>query len=165
MPEVRINESYRPLAEELVRKFPELKDVKLAEVLFVDSDGGGSGDTIKYGEVKKIPDLVSQVIQQQYGKWIRYIVVVYRMSCTEFSREQRTLQMYHQLRHIGEDGLVKHDIEEFTNVAAAIGADWAKTKRKIPDILAGDFDWSKIEGPQLRMVFGGQNAAAAGRGD
>lgn len=162
MPEIHINEGYRPLAVDLLKRFPnELKHVKLDEILFVDSDGGGTGAKAKFGEVKQIPDLVSRVIEEKYGRWIRYIVVFFKNNCMLLSREQRVLMMYHQLRHIGEDGLIKHDVEEFGNIAATIGADWASTKRKIPDILAIGFDWAKIEGPQLRMTLPDGTATVA----
>jgi hypothetical protein len=168
MPEITLNEGIRPLAKSIIAKFPEeLNHVQLDEILFVDSDA--EGGSVKYVEVKKIPDLISRVIEKKHNRWYKYIVVVYQTACSEFSREQRVLSIYHALRHIGEDGLVKHDIEEFSNVAAAIGPDWARTKRKIPDILAEGFDWSKIEGPQLRLFTGGKStdeptAAAAGAG-
>jgi hypothetical protein len=158
MPEITLNEGIRPLAKSIIAKFQELNHVQLDEILFVNSDA--EGGSVKYVEVKKIPPIVAQTFEKKFNRWYQYIVVVYQTNCAEFSREQRVLSIYHALRHIGEDGLVKHDIEEFAQVALTIGADWARTKRKIPDILAENFDWSKIEPAQQRLFQEGEGPKA-----
>jgi hypothetical protein len=90
-----------------------------------------------------------------------YILETRSYYTDSMQREQLIALLYHELRHIDKDGyIVKHDVEDWGNMVATLGIDWATTQATIKDILSDDFDeWSVLEpvAKQLNM-FGGLRA-------
>lgn len=72
----------------------------------------------------------------------------------DMSREQIVALMYHELRHIGRLGeLVPHNIEDWSNMIATLGTDWATSKSDIDDILADDFKWDELRKAGTQMTI------------
>ncbi len=74
---------------------------------------------------------------------------------SRMSAEQVVALVYHELRHIDEDGdLVKHDIEDWDSMVATLGKDWNSTKAEILDLLDDEFPgWDSLRrsGKQISM--------------
>lgn len=145
-----INEAYRPIAEALVKKFPELKYVPVKAILFVDNTETKAKhkDKLKYAQIMKVPDKWVQVIYQLTGRAFTYVVEVFKQNTEEMAREQIIALIYHKLRHIGPGGELKaFEIEEWVTTYHKLGSNWATTKALIPDLLEDGVDWDSIVGP------------------
>ncbi|HEY3314359.1 MAG TPA: putative metallopeptidase [Bacillota bacterium] len=175
MPDYQPADLYAGYAKALVRKMPELRHVPIGSIVFVENVAKAAKPTrrrrlssvfkapkkklVKYAACRKLSPLIHYLT----GK--SYVIEVFQDACQNFSREKMAILMYHELKHIAEDGkLAKHDIEEWGLVTRAIGADWTITQRILPDILASDFSWAKYRAPQVTfadVVEEGQPKAAA----
>ncbi len=153
---------YQSYARALVQKMPELRHVPIGSIEIVQNVAKNAkprrvrqtkvtdkpkSKLVKYAVTRRLSPLLQYLTRKQY------VIEVFQDACQNFSREQRQLLMYHELKHIAEDGkLTKHDIEEWGQVTRSIGADWAVTQRSLPDILAPDFDWSLWRAPQITFA-------------
>jgi hypothetical protein len=147
-----INEAYRPIAEGLVKKYPELRHIAPAAIIFIDNtEGSGkSRDKYKSAQTGKLPEKWSDVIHQLTGRRFDYYIEFFKRNIEQMSREQIVALVYHELRHIGPDGeIIHHDIEDWANMHYKLGANWASTRATIPDLLADGVDWDSITGPRL----------------
>lgn len=146
----RINESYRPIAAALIKKYPELKHIAVESILFVEDMESAKKNKgqIVFAQISTIPKKWSDIVYQATGQPFDYLLEVYKISTGMMSREQIIALIYHELRHIATDGSLKgHDIEDWTNMVEKLGVNWNVTKGFIPDLLAADVDWESIEGP------------------
>ena len=145
-----INESYRPIAQTLVKKYEELKHIAVDSILFVEDTESvkkAKGQII-FAQISTIPEKWSDIVYQTSGQPFDYLLEIFKINTAMMSREQIVALIYHELRHIGTDGSIKgHDIEDWTNMVEKLGLDWANTKGSIPDLLAEGIDWESIEGP------------------
>lgn len=151
-----INEAYRPIAEALTNKFRELRHIPVKSILFVDNeDGSGkSMDRIKNAQIGKVPDKWQEIIYQVSGRTFQYFMEFFKKNIRNMSREQIIALVYHELRHIGFDGDIKHhDIEDWSEMIHGLGLNWSSTKTIIPDLLAEGIDWSNINEMGQQMLF------------
>ncbi|MDF2545801.1 MAG: hypothetical protein K0R93_699 [Anaerosolibacter sp.] len=148
------NYLYRPIAERLVEKFPELKHVKPNLILFLeDVDfAPGSAKNLWIAQMK----LANKQLSAMTG--YQYILETRSYYIDSMQREQLIALLYHELRHIDKDGdIVKHDVEDWSNMVATLGIDWATTQATIQDLLSDDFNqWHELEpmAKQLNMFSG-----------
>jgi len=153
-----INEYYRPIAEKLVEKFPELKYAPVKNILFVENteDERKKSHKTVFAQISKIPGRWEQIIQQMTGKQFEYMIEIFKENVAGMSREQIVAVIYHELRHIQltMDGdspkidLVGHDIDDFINMIEKLGANWPNTRARIPDLLDDSItNWDSIQGP------------------
>ena len=146
----RINESYRPIAAALIKKYPELKHIAVESILFVEDT-----ETIKknkgqivFAQISAIPEKWSDIVYQATGQPFEYLLEIFKINTAMMSREQIIALIYHELRHIGEDGkIIDHEINDWINMVEKLGVNWNVTKGSIPDLLDVDVDWESIEGP------------------
>ena len=146
----RINESYRPIAAALIKKYPELKHIAVESILFVEDTESTKKNKsqIVFAQISAIPEKWSDIVYQATGQPFDYLLEIYKFNIMQMSREQIIALVYHELRHIATDGSIKgHEIEDWTNMVEKLGLDWANTKGSIPDLLAEGIDWESIEGP------------------
>ena len=145
-----INESYRPIAAALIKKYPELNHIAADSILFVEDTESlkkNKGQTV-FAQIGTIPEKWSDIVYQTSGKPFEYLLEIFKINTAMMSREQIIALVYHELRHIGTDGSIKgHDIEDWTNMVEKLGLDWANTKGSIPNLLSDGVDWESIEGP------------------
>jgi hypothetical protein len=145
-----IKESYRPIAQALVKKFDEISHVMVNNVLFVEdqiSTKKKAGKTI-FAQVSKVPEKWDDIIYQITGRHFDYMMEIYKINIFQMSREQIYALIYHELRHIDTDGEIKgHDIEDWTNMIEKLGADWNVTRNGIPNLLDEHVNWEDIIGP------------------
>lgn len=145
-----INESYRPIAAALIKKYPELNHIAADSILFVEDTESlkkNKGQTV-FAQISTIPEKWSDIVYQTSGQPFEYLLEIFKINTAMMSREQIIALVYHELRHIGTDGSIKgHDIEDWTNMVEKLGLDWANTKGSIPNLLSDGVDWESIEGP------------------
>lgn len=146
----RINESYRPIAAALIKKYPELKHIAVESILFVEDTESlkKNKGQIVFAQIGTIPEKWGDIVYQISGQPFDYLLEIFKINTAMMSREQIIALVYHELRHIGIDGSIKgHDIEDWTNMVEKLGLDWANTKGSIPNLLSDGVDWESIEGP------------------
>lgn len=145
-----IKESYRPIAQALVKKFDEISHVMVNNILFVEdqiSIKKKAGKTI-FAQVSKIPEKWDDIIYQITGRHFDYMMEIYKFNIINMSREQIYALIYHELRHIGTDGkMVDHEINDWVNMVEKLGMNWNTTRAPIPDLLDEGIDWDSITGP------------------
>lgn len=93
-----------------------------------------------------------------------FIIEVRDYFSRDMSREQIIALVYHEMRHIGEEGdLLHHDLEDWSNLVATFGFNWAGADRNIADLLDDDFAGFKELGigRQLTIYEGGSAAMVA----
>lgn len=146
---LKVNESYRPIAEKLVEKFKELKTVKVNSILFLDNTETRktSKGKLVFAEIGKIPGKWQEILMQTTGFYFNFTLTIYKENIEHMSRAQIIALIYHELRHIQEDELIGHDIEDWHEMHDKLGYDWDTTMADIPNLLSNTFDWSKIESP------------------
>jgi predicted metallopeptidase len=74
----------------------------------------------------------------------QFAIVFYHMNCDYMTKQQSTILLLHELRHIGRNGkLIDHDVQDF-RALLGINIDWAAEGAKLPDILkAGEKIWQR----------------------
>lgn|GEM_PF-326100 len=144
-----VNDAYRPIAEALVKKYDELKHVRVNEILFIDNltGKGTTLDKRKNAQVSRIPAKWQEIIAQLTGRNnFSYFMEFYKVNISQMSREQIVTLIYHELRHFGPDGKLRHhDIEEWNEIAQKMGPGWSNAHKSIPDLLDESFDWENIQ--------------------
>lgn len=147
-----INDEYRPLANNLIRKYETLKHIPVGSILFLENTDskGKNKNKVKYAQINKMPDKWQQIIKQLTGRYFGYYMEIYKRNTEKMSREQVIAAIYHELRHIGRDGeIIHHDIEDWADMYYHLGHDWATTKRVIPNLLDEGVNWDSIMVPRL----------------
>lgn len=137
---------YRPIAAKLAEKFEELKHIPVNKILFIEDMEWEKPDSLKpkrhwMARIKKVP----KELYAMTG--IEYILETRNYFIEQMSREQIIALIYHELRHIDQYGdLVPHDVEDWGNMVATLGMDWATTKGPVKDLLDEDFIvWRELE--------------------
>ena len=147
-----IREQFRPIAEALVAKYPELKHIRVDQVLFVaDTTGTGKDqDKRKKAQIKPIPAKWTEILHQVTRQWYTWLMEFFAMNCSGLRHEQYVALVYHELRHIGLDGKpCAHDIEDWQEMIGALGVDWNAQREddgEFPDLLAPGVDWDRLMG-------------------
>ena len=145
-----INESYRPIAVALIKKYPELKHISANSILFVEDTESfkkAKGQTV-FAQIGTIPDKWSDIVYQISDLPFDYLMEIYKLNTMQMSQEQIVALIYHELRHIGPDGkIIDHEINDWVNMIEKLGVNWNATQENIPNLLDADINWDKITGP------------------
>ncbi|QZY56687.1 putative metallopeptidase [Crassaminicella profunda] len=145
------NYQYRPIALRLVDKFNELNYIDPFQILFIEDMEWQPG-TAKNPWIARIK-IANKEMKDMLG--YEYILEVRNYYIDRMQREQIIALIYHELRHIDKDGaLINHNIEDWSNLVATLGKDWATTQAKIKDILDEGFEeWDELDSvaKQLNM--------------
>jgi hypothetical protein len=137
------NYMYAPIARKLIEKFDELEGININEILFLE-DTEWEPANAKYNW-KAITRKTNKHFQELTG--YKYIVETRQYYTEKMSREQLVILIYHEIRHVDpdDDGLKKHDIEDWNNVIATFGKGWDSTRARLKDILSDEFEsWNCI---------------------
>lgn len=134
---------YKSIAKRLVAKFPELKHISIPRVLFIedmewkDPVNGKSQWMAKISKANK---------QFETMSGYSYILETRNHYIEKMSREQIVMLLYHELRHIDKFGdLIPHDVEDWSNLLATVGTDWATTQTKIKNLIDDEIIWIELE--------------------
>lgn len=154
-----MNYRYRPIAEQLVRKFKELKHILPEEILFLEDTEWEPTPAAKQPWIARIKKANKQLTA---ATGYEYVFEARHYYTGDMGAAKITALVYHELRHIDKEGdIIRHDIENWSNMVATLGHDWATTMADIPNILDKDFPgWRELPGRahQLNMfaVSGGR---------
>jgi len=139
------NYIYRPISIRLIEKFEELKHISPQKILFIEDmhwEKPNSEKPKKYwvARMKKANKQLESMLGYEY-------ILETRSYYTEkMQREQIIALVYHELRHINKYGDIEsHDIEDWDNMVATLGKDWATTEAQIPNLLDDYIRWDKLE--------------------
>lgn len=131
---------YRPIAKKLVEKFPELKHIKPMGILFIEDMEWEMPDSVK-PKRHWMARILKANKHLDFMTGYDYVLETRNYFIDRMSREQLVALIYHELRHIDKYGdLVSHDVEDWDNLVATLGRDWATTQAQIIDILDDDFE-------------------------
>lgn len=131
---------YRPIAKKLVEKFPELKHIKPMGILFIEDMEWEMPDSVK-PKRHWMARILKANKHLDFMTGYDYVLETRNYFIDRMSREQLVALIYHELRHIDKYGdLVSHDVEDWDNLVATLGRDWATTQAQIIDILEDDFE-------------------------
>lgn len=136
---------YRPIAKRLIEKFPELKHIKPMGILFIEDMEWEMPDSAK--PKRHWMARISKANKHlDFMTGYDYVLETRNYFIDRMSREQLVALIYHELRHIDKYGdLVSHDVEDWDNLVATLGRDWATTQAQIIDILEDDFEgWREL---------------------
>jgi predicted metallopeptidase len=153
------NYIYRPIAEKLVGKYAEIGHVRPKNILFIEDMEWKKPNSLKpksYWQAR-----ISMATKQfEAITGYDYILETRNYFIERMSREQIVALIYHELRHIDQYGdLQDHDIEDWDNMVATLGKDWAKTKSEIADLIEDDVFWRNLEPVAKQLdIFNGLKA-------
>jgi predicted metallopeptidase len=156
----KINEIWRSVAEALCDKYPELGHIDVDEIIFLDNikGKGKSRGRLIYAQTGLVSERWQEVIYQMTGQAFSFFIEFFKENTQHLSREQMIVLLYHELRHIDEEGqLVAHHIEEWVEVLEGVGHGWSFAGKTIPDLLDVDVDWESLIGSRTRKLFGDQD--------
>ncbi|WFD09756.1 putative metallopeptidase [Tepidibacter hydrothermalis] len=148
------NYLYGPLAKRLIEKFDEIRHIKSEKILFIEDTEWEPGISKQpwIARIKKANKELESITGYEYVMEIRGYYT------DKMSKSQVIALIYHELRHIHQDGtLIKHNIEDWSNMVATLGKDWATTMEAIENILDDDFiGWDDLRkaGRQISMFEG-----------
>lgn len=157
---------YGPIAAELIEKFEELRHIDAGRVLFLENTNwkppkGGISKWTWIARVKK----ANEHLQRIWG--YDFIMEIREWFSCQMSTEQIIALVYHELRHIGEDGsLLHHDVEDWNNMVATLGTNWDSPEAEIINLLSDDFkefEALRSVGRQMSLQSTGSSAALAGK--
>ncbi len=136
------NYYYRPIAEKLIEKFTEIRHINPHKILFIEDTDWEEKKTTGRTWMAR-----TKIANKEFTDMTGYdYIIEFREFYTErMQKEQIVALVYHELRHIGTDGkLVKHDIEDWENMVATLGVDWATTLGDIPDLIDELDEWDEL---------------------
>ncbi len=149
------NYIYRPIAVKLIKKFEEIGHIKPNKILFIEDMEWEKPDSTK---PKRHWQARISKTNKQFADMsgYEYILETRNYFIERMDRAQIIALIYHELRHIDQWGdLQPHDIEDWDNMIATLGKDWATTKAEIENLIDDDIIWRELE-PRAKQldVFG-----------
>lgn len=145
------NYLYYPLVKKLIGKFKELNHIHYSKILFLVDEYWEPGSAARNWIAK-----TSKANAQLRESWgYDYIIEIRQYYTEKMDDAQVVALIYHELRHIGAGGELKdHDIEDWDNMIATLGKDWAQNEISIPNILDDDFAyWSNLRKAGMQISF------------
>lgn len=85
-----------------------------------------------------------QAILAQYKANVKFAIELYGSDWQAMPNAKRQAVLFHELLHIPapvDNGLVKHDVEDFDIMVQALGTKWFKADA-LPEILSGEVDFN-----------------------
>jgi len=153
------NHKYEQIAKKLVERFEELAHIDTSKILFLEDPDyvKKSGKRQWMARVRKAPKELVEI----WGYW--FIMEIRSWFIENTTDNQRVALIYHELRHCGEGlDVVKHDVEDWSNMVNALGTDWTEAISDITDIMDDGFDWDNLRQQLTLLNF--DQAAKSNRG-
>lgn len=153
---------YQPITAKLTEKFEELAHIRIDSILFLQNidwspPEGGPKKWTWIARIKKAGD----ILENTWG--YDYVMEIKDWYASQMTLEQIIALVYHELRHIGGDGeLLHHEVEDWNNLVATLGVNWATTQAEIVNLLGDEFEGFeelRSVGKQLSLYHDGGSAA------
>lgn len=137
------NSVYRPIANKLIAKFEELQHIIPSNILFIEDmewKDPKNGKRPWMARISKANKQFSAISGYEY------ILETRNYFIERIQREQIIALIYHELRHIDTFGDIQlHDIEDWNDMVATLGTDWATTRAKIKNLIEDEILWRELE--------------------
>lgn len=115
---LEISKEYAEIAEKIIDKFNEaFSMVDTNQILFLSET---EKSPAKYADIRAIKPPYTFITNY------KFIITFYEPKLIAFTSAQKEILVLHELRHINDDfdGLVKHNVEDFSDILAKYGVDW-----------------------------------------
>jgi hypothetical protein len=141
------NSYYKPIARKLVEIYPEIKNLPVDRILFIDvadekpKRRNARPIFVKYAKAPKyMPELMG----------FDYVIKFFKanMQDRDTSFEQMVILLYEQLRLIQAK---EYDLIGFGNVYATFGKDWQDTVSQLPNLIDAKIEWQNMKGSQVSI--------------
>ena len=119
------------LAVKLIARFPSLEHIDVEEVLFLREK---VATPAAFAECHRLSEHPIGFFTPK-----KFCIVFYEANIEHFTPEQRTMLLFHELKHIGRKNRLKdHNVKDFRSILG-INLDWHKDGADVPDILGDDY--------------------------
>lgn len=144
------NSRIRPIADELIKKYEELRHIDVAKILFVvNHKSGGSKKSIVLARTARVAEKWRDVLFQLGACSYFHIIEFYGKTTACLDENQMIALVYRELRRIGPEGqIVAPDIHDWWQVLMGLGRHWFYPDSTCPNLLDDDIDWKKLMGNQ-----------------
>lgn len=131
-----MNEWYGPIARGLIDKFEEIEHVRYYRIIFIEDRQWEPGNAVWNWKAR----IKKAGTQFREATGYDYILETRKYYTERMSKEQLILLIYHELKHIGQDGsILHHNIEDWDNIVATFGKDWHQRGQELINILDAQF--------------------------
>ncbi len=143
-----VNKRIRPLAEQLIEKFDELKHIDPAKILFVlNHKTAGSKNHIVLAHTTRIPVKWTELMYQLAGVSYFYKMEFYAKTTAALDESQMIALLYSELRRIGHEGkMLIPDVHDWWQVVIGLGRKWFYPNETCANLLDEGVDWKKLMG-------------------
>ena len=142
------NARIRPIADELVKKYEELRHIDVNKILFVvNHKGGGSKKRVVLAKTGRVPEKWRDLLFQLGAVSYFYVVEFYAKTTACLDENQITALVYRELRMIGPEGqVVPPDVHDWWQVLMGLGRRWFYPDATCPNLLDDTIDWKRLMG-------------------
>lgn len=143
-----VNKRMKPLAEQLIAKFSELKHIDPDKILFVlNHKAAGSKRRIVLANTTKIPPKWTELMFQLAGISYFYKIEFYARTTATLDENQMIALLYSELRRIGPEGkMLVPDVHDWWQVIIGLGRKWFYPDESCANLLDEGVDWKKLMG-------------------
>lgn len=142
------NSRIRPIADELIKKYEELRHIDVDKILFVvNHKSAGSKKRIVLATTTRVPEKWRDVLYQLGAASFFYIIEFYAKTTASLDENQMVALVYRELRRIGGEGqIVAPDVHDWWQVLMGLGRKWFYPDATCPNLLDDNVDWKKLMG-------------------
>ncbi|MDR3255057.1 MAG: hypothetical protein LBT31_05780 [Synergistaceae bacterium] len=142
------NSRITPIADELVKKYEELRHIDVSKILFlVNHKSGGSKKNIVLARTGRVPEKWRDVLFQLGACSYFYLIEFYGKTTACLDENQMTALLYRELRRIGPEGqIIAPDVHDWWQVLIGLGRHWFYPDVTCPNLLDDAVDWKKLMG-------------------
>lgn len=143
-----VNSRMRPIAQDLIKKFEELRHLEADKILFVVNNKHVPSKTkIVYAKTSKISDKWRDLLYQMGSIGFLYMVEFYGKSTSLLDENQIIALVYSELRRIGPEGkLISPDTNDWWQLLMGLGRHWYYPDAECPNILEAGKTWRDLMG-------------------
>ena len=142
------NSRMRPLADELIKKYEELRHLDASKILFVvNHKSAGSKKTLVLARTSRVPEKWRDVLFQLGACSFFHVVEFYGKTTSCLDENQMVALLYRELRRIGPEGqILTPDVHDWWQVLMVLGGYWFYLDSTCPNLLDENVDWKKLMG-------------------
>ncbi|GHV51689.1 hypothetical protein FACS1894216_06330 [Synergistales bacterium] len=143
------NSRIRPIADELIKKYLELRHLEVDKILFiVNNKSGGSKKNVTLARTGRVPEKWRDILYQLGACSYFYVVEFYAKTTACLDENQMIALVYRELRRIGPEGqIIAPDVHDWWQVLIGLGRHWFYPDASCPNLLDDGVDWKKLMGP------------------
>ena len=142
------NGRVKPVADQLIKKYEELRHIDSSKILFVVNHRSGGGKRrIVLAKTTRVTDKWRDVLYQLGACSYFYVIEFIGKTTACLDENQMTALIYRELRMIGPEGqIVAPDINDWWQVLSGLGRHWFYPDSSCPNLLDENVDWRKLMG-------------------